>query len=90
MGYFANGTDGMYFDEQCSRCIHDQDEIGVGCPVALVQSLYNYDQHKEGQEKLKECLTHLVDDAGDCKMKEMIDLKYIKREDPNQMKLPGF
>lgn len=39
MAYFSNGSEGMCFDEQCSRCKYGQ----MPCPIALVQYKYNYD-----------------------------------------------
>lgn len=45
MGYFANGTEGMAYEEHyCRRCIHDGPEEGPGCPVWLAHLLYNYDE----------------------------------------------
>lgn len=49
MGYFANGTEGMIFEEAwCSRCAHSDTsgnrEIGVHppCPVWMAHTLYAY------------------------------------------------
>jgi len=42
MGYFSNGTEGMYYYEKyCEKCVHDIDE---DCPVWLLHQLYNYDE----------------------------------------------
>lgn len=39
MAYFANGTEGMVFDEECTQCIFGDKP----CPIYYVQSTYNYD-----------------------------------------------
>ena len=39
MAYFANGSEGMGFDEQCLKCKYGE----VFCPIAFVQTTYNYD-----------------------------------------------
>lgn len=42
MGYFSNGTEGMdYYEEYCSKCLHDKDE---SCPVWNAHLLCNYDE----------------------------------------------
>jgi len=71
VAYFANGTEGMIFYEQCINCLHE--DPGVGCPIALVQMIYNYEQLDKGNEKLRECLNHLVNESGICQMKPLID-----------------
>jgi len=47
MGYFANGTEGMeYEDRYCCRCINyrSTEEINQrGCPVLDLHSLWNYE-----------------------------------------------
>lgn len=70
MGYFSNGTEGMIFeDKNCLRCIHLGSPDGPGCPVMLASFIYNYDQMKEGQEKLKGLLEILMptDEDGFCR-----------------------
>ena len=76
MAYFPNGTAGEHLDKQCADCIHEDPE--AGCPLALVQMEFNYSQHNKGQAKLRECLTLLINDHGDCQMKKQID-KYYKK-----------
>ena len=71
MAYYSNSSEGDLFDEQCSECIHADPE--VMCPIALVQMEYNYDQLKEGQEKLKAVMEILVDQKKGCQMKPFID-----------------
>lgn len=51
MGYFANGTEGEWYEDKiCSRCIHYDDSEGYGnmCPVWEVHLLHNYT--KEGSD----------------------------------------
>jgi len=54
MAYFSNGTEGMAFEEQCSICKYGEKP----CPIALVQSLYNYEAVKN--ETASNILTTLV------------------------------
>ena len=57
MAYFANGTEGMCFDEQCSRCKYGED----ACPIAFVQTMYNYDAcNKIGRASCRERVYVLV------------------------------
>jgi hypothetical protein len=59
MGYFANGSEGMYWEmENCERCVHMDNKDG--CPVWMAHQLYNYEQHREGQKKLYEVLDMLI------------------------------
>ena len=45
MGYFPNGTSGeSYYEEWCSRCIHDDEDRGVYCPIWNLHLLHNYDE----------------------------------------------
>jgi hypothetical protein len=75
MAYFSNGSAGEIFDNQCDEC-----PLGQGpCPIASVQLMYNYDQLSDGQEKLREAMTILVDDEGICQTrKQMIELENVK------------
>jgi hypothetical protein len=43
MGYFANGTENMMYEERyCAKCIHDGEESG--CAVMLAHMLFNYEE----------------------------------------------
>jgi hypothetical protein len=43
MGYFPNGTSGeSYYEEYCARCIHDDPDRGVHCPIWNLHLLHNY------------------------------------------------
>jgi len=42
MGYFSNGSEGeLYYEDFCSRCIHDKDQ---SCPVWGAHLMYNYQE----------------------------------------------
>ena len=71
MAYFSNGSEGMVIDDQCSRCIHADEE--AHCPIAYVQLEFNYDQQKKGNEDLKKAMSVLIDKDGKCNMKPLID-----------------
>jgi len=77
MAYFSNGTEGMYFDEQCHNCIHGMNDE-VMCPIVYVQTTYNYDQLNKGNEQLRDAMTYLVDERGDCQMKKVMEEVGIK------------
>jgi len=65
MAYFANGSEGEVFDEQCGRCKYGQHP----CPIAAVQILYNYDA--VNNKTATDILSSLVKDNGTCTMYEM-------------------
>lgn len=45
MGYFPNGTAGtMYYDKWCTRCLHDNMDKDVHCPVWTAHLITNYDE----------------------------------------------
>jgi len=70
VAYFSNGCEGEVLEVQCGRC-----PLGRGpcsCPVVMVQMTFNYDQLKDGQEKLKEAMSYLVDDAGICQVHKLL------------------
>lgn len=68
MAYFPNGAAGEVLDRQCEEC-----PLGEGaCPVLGVQLLYNYDQLEDGQEKLREAMSMLVNDEGVCEVRKQI------------------
>ena len=65
MGYFANGAEGMDYEEQyCDKCIHAPDYTNhlVDCPILTLHSMWNYEQHNDTPEgKLKNLvLTELI------------------------------
>jgi hypothetical protein len=45
MGYFSNGSEGDGYQEHyCDRCIHDNAEKGVYCPIWNLHLLHNYEE----------------------------------------------
>jgi len=73
MAYFANGSEGMKFDEQCSKCICDDS----ACPIAWIQLEYNYEQC--GNELASKILNELVSNNGECSMGRMFS-KILERK----------
>lgn len=85
MAYFANGSSGEAFDAQCEDCplgygwhdpcqgdlIEDEREPKP-CPIALVQLTYNYDQLKDGNKQLREAMSLLVADDGECQVRKLL------------------
>lgn len=65
MAYFSNGSEGMRFDEQCSKCKYGDRP----CPIAWVQLEYNCKAVDE--ETAAKILNHLVKDDGTCTMYEL-------------------
>lgn len=84
MAYFSNSTEGMYLDEQCARCIHE--DPNDGCPVAFVQQIFNYDQI--GNDYLQKAMNLLVNESGDCQMKPLIDK--LRSPSPKDTQLEMF
>jgi hypothetical protein len=64
MAYFANGTEGMSFDEQCTRCKYGDKP----CPIAWVQVDNNYEACNN--KVARKILDYLVSNDGICKMFE--------------------
>jgi hypothetical protein len=62
MAYFANGSEGEVFEQQCENCRYGQKP----CPIANVQILYNYDA--ANNEVATEILNSLVSQDGKCSM----------------------
>lgn len=67
MAYFANGSEGACFDNECANCKYGQAQ----CPIAYVQIQYNYDA--VNNKTATEILDHLVKPNGKCTMKELVD-----------------
>jgi len=57
MAYFANGSEGSCFDQQCSICKYGE----KSCPIAAVQGIYNYNA-------VAAFTRNLVQDDGTCTM----------------------
>jgi len=67
MAYFANGTEGMCFDEQCSICKYGEEP----CPIAMVQMHYNYDACNN--KVATAILNALVKNNGTCTMYKLAE-----------------
>ena len=79
MAYFSNGSEGMVFDEQCSKC-----KYGLkSCPIAWVQIEYNYEA--ANNETAGKILDFLIKPDGTCAMWEKFKDDFAI--DPNQMEL---
>jgi hypothetical protein len=81
MAYFSNGSEGMVFDDQCSRCKFGKSP----CPIALVQMEYNYDQYNDKTGTATKILETLVKDDGTCEVFEMAKTDF--EVDPNKLDL---
>lgn len=80
MAYFPNGSSGEVLDRQCWEC-----PLGESaCPVLAVQMIYNYDQLNNGQEKLREAVTMLVNNDGICQVRKLMleNISVIKPSEP--------
>lgn len=75
MAYFSNGSEADLFYNECFECLNNEP-----CPIALVQSEYNYDACNN--KTARAILNHLItQDDGKyvgCQMKPIID--GIKKE----------
>ena len=63
MAHFANSSEGMAFDEECSTCKYSQDP----CPIACMQLAYNYEACNN--KTARKILDGLVKNDGKCAMK---------------------
>ena len=79
MAYFANGTEGECFDEQCSKCKYGD----RACPIAFAQRYWNYEACNN--EIATKILNSLVSDHGDCAMFNIFISDFAI--DPNQLEL---
>lgn len=72
MAYFPNGSSGTVLDNQCAECPIGRHQ-DAPCPVLLVQLSYNYDQCRDGNEKLREAMNMLINERGICQMKPVVE-----------------
>lgn len=60
MAYFANGSEGMYYEARyCNRCVHGQDEEKM-CPIMELHLLWNYDAVGEKADADKKLALNLL------------------------------
>lgn len=81
MAYFSNGSEGMVFDDQCTKCKFGDKP----CPIAFIQMHFNYDQLKDTTGTASNILNHLVKPDGTCTVWEMAKEDFAI--DPNQLQL---
>ena len=62
MAYFANGSEGECFENQCKMCKYSD----RSCPIEFVQLEYNYDACNNGIAS--KILNDLVKNDGTCQM----------------------
>jgi hypothetical protein len=69
MGYFSNGTEGdCYYEQYCSRCLHNGDEDGPYCPVWALHKEYNYAECNKEDSFLNALIPREGHGNGRCKM----------------------
>ena len=67
MGYFSNGTEGMFYEEEyCVKCLHYGDER-KGCPVWGAHLLYNYERGTDAASILDILIPRFKDKCGNDK-----------------------
>ena len=77
MAYFSNSSDGVHFDEQCSKCIFGEKP----CPIAFVQAEYNYEACNN--KIASAILNDLVKHNGTCTMFETFQRDLELKINPN-------
>jgi hypothetical protein len=71
MGYFSNGTEGeCYFEDYCSKCVHNGDGEGPMCPVWALHLELNYDECNKPESILHRLIPRTEGGLsnGQCKM----------------------
>jgi len=66
MGYFSNGTEGMFYEEQfCNHCVHQSGQDGEsGCAVWLAHMMFNYKECNNDKTILDVLIPRTKDDLG--------------------------
>lgn len=80
MAYFSNGSEGMVFDEQCSKCKYGDKP----CPIAYAQMNWNYEACNN--KVAREILDSLVNNNGECSMFVIFKDDFYTK-DPDQIDL---
>ena len=63
MGYFSNGMEGEdYHERYCAKCIHDNEEKGIGCPIWNLHLLHNYEDCNNPKSYLHFLIPRSTDD----------------------------
>lgn len=73
MGYFSNGSEGeSYQEEYCNRCLHDNYEKGLYCPIWNLHLRDNYDECNKPESYLHALIPRVREekylDNGRCRM----------------------
>jgi len=71
MAYFSNSSEGGAFENACCGC----PLYGTNCPIAAIQSGYNYEQMKKGNELAREIMDRLVNQAEGCRLLPLLENK---------------
>ena len=79
MAYFSNGSEGEYFDKECSTCKYGQES----CPIAFVQLEHNYEACNN--KTARAILDTLVKNDGTCMMKKTFSKDF--KVDAHNLKL---
>jgi hypothetical protein len=89
MGYFSNGSEGMYYEERfCSRCVHRGNDETGGCVVWLAHLLYSYTECNS-TSNAKHILDLLIPPAKDKLSNDQCAMFHFDAAspDPNQMEM---
>ena len=84
MGYFANGSEGMSYEERyCLRCLHGPQRTDKGCAVWDAHQLYNYEDCNKKDSILHILIPRTKDDDNNeqCAM-------FLEDPHSNKKKLP--
>lgn len=70
MGYFSNGSEGQEYQEHyCERCLHDNFDKGIYCPIWNLHLLDNYKECNNEHSYLHELIPREKPTGnGRCKM----------------------
>ena len=89
MGYFSNGSEGMYYEERfCDRCVHRGNDQDGGCVVWLAHLLYSY-KEANSDSNAKHILDLLIPPAKDGLSNDQCAMFHLDTNtpDPNQLDL---
>ena len=74
MGYFSNGAEGeMYQDEWCSRCLHDNPDKDIHCPVWGLHLTMNYAECNKPESHLHVLIPRSKDHLGNERCTMFVD-----------------
>lgn len=74
MGYFSNGTEGEdYFERYCARCIHDNYDKDIFCPIWNLHLLHSYDDCNKPDSYLHALIPRNKDDGSNLRCTMFVD-----------------